>query len=441
MEVERRPTLAYTSASNYGPQRHNMNAAVVVLGDLGRSPRILYHARSLARRGAQVDLIGYAGSALPRDIMDHPGIRCHALARPLGFLDRLTTRLRSLVSLLRISIQTAKLFVVLFRIRKPDVLLLQNPPGIPALPLMLICARLRSARLIVDWHNFGYTVLALKLPPRSLAVRLTRWLERTLGRRADGHLCVSEAMRRELEGRWGLRDVAVVYDRPAEAFAPARAEERPLLDHLSSRLLSDNGNGRGGERPALLVSATSWTPDEDFGLLLDALAIVDGKIADRERFPSLSVVISGQGPLRESYEERIARMDLRRVRVRTVWLAPEEYPLLLRAADIGVCLHRSSSGLDLPMKLADMLGSGLPVLAVDYGPCLREQLRPGDNGLLFSTAAELAEQIIALFTDFPSSPTLDRLRNNIAASAQPRWDDEWNARAWPAIARCLDEDR
>jgi beta-1,4-mannosyltransferase len=115
--------------------------------------------------------------------------------------------------------------------------------------------------------------------------------------------------------------------------------------------------------------------------------------------------------------------------------------LLLRAADIGVCLHRSSSGLDLPMKLADMLGSGLPVLAVDYGPCLREQLRPGDNGLLFSTAAELAEQIIALFTDFPSSPTLDRLRNNIAASAQPRWDDEWNARAWPAIARCLDEDR
>jgi len=94
------------------------------------------------------------------------------------------------------------------------------------------------------------------------------------------------------------------------------------------------------------------------------------------------------------------------------------------------------------MKLADMLGSGLPVLAVDYGPCLREQLRDGENGFVFSTAAELAEKIFDLFKDFPASaPALDRVRQNIAAAAVPRWDDEWEARAWPAIARCLNENR
>ena len=38
--------------------------AVVVLGDLGRSPRMLYHAESLAARDWTVSLIGYEGAQL-----------------------------------------------------------------------------------------------------------------------------------------------------------------------------------------------------------------------------------------------------------------------------------------------------------------------------------------------------------------------------------------
>lgn len=34
---------------------------VVVLGDIGRSPRMQYHALSIARKGGLVDLVGYDG--------------------------------------------------------------------------------------------------------------------------------------------------------------------------------------------------------------------------------------------------------------------------------------------------------------------------------------------------------------------------------------------
>jgi len=70
-----------------------------------------------------------------------------------------------------------------------------------------------------------------------------------------------------------------------------------------------------------------------------------------------------------------------------------DYVKLLGSADLGVCLHASSSKLDLPMKAVDMFGAGLPVLALDYN-CLKELVKPNLNGLVFNNEEELADQII-----------------------------------------------
>ena len=73
------------------------------------------------------------------------------------------------------------------------------------------------------------------------------------------------------------------------------------------------------------------------------------------RYPALLIIVTGNGPQREHYERRLRVLDLRRVAFRTAWLAAEDYPLLLGSADLGVCLHTSSSGLDLPMKVCAAL--------------------------------------------------------------------------------------
>lgn len=43
---------------------------ILVLGDIGRSPRMQYHALSIARHGGQVVIIGYKGENCPNVIIN-----------------------------------------------------------------------------------------------------------------------------------------------------------------------------------------------------------------------------------------------------------------------------------------------------------------------------------------------------------------------------------
>ena len=57
-------------------------------------------------------------------------------------------------------------------------------------------------------------------------------------------------------------------------------------------------------------------------------------------------------------------------------------------ADMGVCLHYSSSGVDLPMKVVDMFGAGLPTLAIKF-KSIHELVTDGIPGYIFKDSKEL----------------------------------------------------
>ena len=177
-----------------------------------------------------------------------------------------------------------------------------------------------------------------------------------------------------------------------------------------------------------MVSPTSWTRDEDFDVLLEAVRRCEALVAGRP-FPDVLVLLTGRGARRAGFEAAAAALPGRRIHVRTLWLEPDDYPSALGAADLGLCLHRSASGLDLPMKIADMQGAGLPVCALDYGPCLDEMLRHDDTGLRFADAGALARQWVDLLARFPATPWLDRLRANVLKAREVTWRAGWDAEA------------
>jgi beta-1,4-mannosyltransferase len=416
-----------------------MRAAVVVVGDLGQSPRMQYHAHALAVNGVGVDLIGYEGAPLPKFLTNDPRVTVHRLANArMRFRTRRSKVIYGVLAAVDALRTSIRLGSTLLKIPKPDLLLVQNPPAVPTLQVAWIVARLRRVRLVIDWHNLGYTMLALRLGRRHVAVRLARWLEMIGARSADAHLCVSRGFSRFLADRFKLTGVRVLYDRPASAFVPIERVDREQIRQALFMRLGIRSTGSVG----FIVCPTSWTADEDFDLVIDAVRYLEDRIRGWEavealealraprRFPDLVILVTGDGNRRAEFERRFAGLPARRVQLRTRWLEPEDYPRSVGSADLGLCLHRSSSGVDIPMKVADLFGAGVPVFALDYGACLAERVRHGVNGRLFSNARQLADLLFDLFEAFPAgSSELDRLRTGARRSARPTWEEGWASEA------------
>ncbi|KAG6897368.1 hypothetical protein C0992_002137 [Termitomyces sp. T32_za158] len=492
--------------------------AVVVLGDIGRSPRVMYHAQSFAENGFLTYVIGYGGS------------------KPIPSLER-----QSKVQIRHLS-ELPKFWAVLpFILYGP----IKNPPTIPTLAVIWLVGKITGSKVIIDWHNLGYSILALRLGNEHPFVKIAIWFEATFGRTAYVHLFVTDTMKDYLEQKWSLQGYKLVlHDRPPHHFHRSSSQEihevrdqlffrlKPFLtlqtslhDFLpessipystpfthtvserqpTSAVSSTAGSAarrnsieyrakisptnpplsvtalypevqlpsRRPDRPALLVTSTSWTPDEDFGILLEAMQIYEmrarelsgtcRKVGDTKEEPSrtaslpkLLVIITGKGPLREKYMNDVTKVQEKWEWVRCVslWLEAEDYPTLLGSADLGVSLHSSSSALDLPMKVVDMFGCGLPVCALDFA-CLHELVKDGLNGRVFKTSSQLAEQLENLLTGFPETPRLNDLRASLLRTSKRRstpshaqrqsldiddqewrwgtWDENWNLLVKPLI--------
>lgn len=389
-----------------------------------------YHAASLAAAGNDVDLIGLEGAEVTPAVKSSPRIKVHRLGdrglagRSTGGVSRFV-----LASGARALRQAVSLFTTLMRIPKPDTILVQNPPAIPTLFIGWLVSRLRGARFIIDWHNLSHTIAAVKVGEKHRAVKALARSERRWAKRADAHITVSKALADWLLREYRVR-ATVVYDRPAAAFVRPSAEEAAALWEIAAKEAQ-----LGQNRPPMIVCPTSWSPDEDFDLVLEALERAERQLSSLPA-PALAVFLTGRGPLRASFETRAARRHFKAIAVKTIWLEPADYPAFVGMADLGLCLHQSSSGLDLPMKLADLRGAGVPVAVFDYAPVLSEVMTAGNEGVLFRDPGELSNVLVAVARrSITADSGLGRARAWLQQHPAEVWDAQWNAAARPVLLR------
>ena len=289
---------------------------------------------------------------------------------------------------------------------------------------------------MIDWHNLGYTILALRLGRRHLAVRLARWFERSAGARRCASVRVARVRRDFSPSASGSKRVRVLYDR-------RRRRSRRSIGSSASRSgrRCSCGSASGGSAVGFIVCPTSWTEDEDFDLVIDAVAHLEDRIRGWEAGNATRAVSRSR---RARHRRRRAPRGVRAAVCRPAGAARAAADALARARRLPA--HRRQRG-SRPVPASLLVGRRHS----DEGGRSVRRRRPGVRARLRRVPgrARAARRQRPAVLERPSArrsavrpvrdvsratrSELDRLRNGARRSAHPTWEEGWIKEAKPVL--------
>lgn len=167
---------------------------VVVLGDIGHSPRMLNHCECLLRHQKRVRIIGYLESELPKFVKEGK----------IEFYELVS--FRSYFIIFRVVLLALQLFFYLaLHVRTNETILVQNPPALPLLLVGFLFRPFKRIHICVDWHNFGHCLIGLKYGMHSWLVFVHKQLERIFAQQATAHFCVTSRIKDVIMHDFGIR--------------------------------------------------------------------------------------------------------------------------------------------------------------------------------------------------------------------------------------------
>jgi glycosyltransferase involved in cell wall biosynthesis len=363
-----------------------MSRVLMLTKDAQIDRRILLEADSLEAAGWQVTIL-----AMPHTVPDtDPRV---VRLQPAAQRERLVLRLyrtarrllddgpvmRSLRAFAwRHLVDQEQLFIKLF------APVLPNHPAevvvahdLPMLPVAMHAAALHGAKVAYDSHE-----LFAEQEFSTSEKRMWRALEaRTIGR-CDLVTTVNPSIARELQARYGLDRVGVIYN--AERCGPLPARERRFhaafgLPTVARVLLFQGGFSVGRQLEHLVAAMASV------------------------RTPDVHLVLLGDGQLRQPLQQQAAAAGLQG-RVHLHPAVPQSQLLAwTAAADAGVIPYQPTCLNNLyctPNKLFEFIAAGLPILASDL-PEIRAIVSGHGIGQLadLSSTDTIARAIDEFFAD------------------------------------------
>lgn len=212
--------------------------------------------------------------------------------------------------------------------------------------------------------------------------------------------------------RWGLRHAhaVTVASRALQTLAwahrvpPEKLHYLPNGSGLEAHLARPGENLRDlrhklglNERPTVLLYSRLFELD-----ITQLVAVLQGV---RAEVPDTAVLGIGAG-LQEAdtavLRDQLAAANLLDAFIDVGWVAEEKLPHLLRTADVGLYLMQDNllNRTKCPVKLADMLACGVPVVGERVGQ-VGAYIRPGETGLLRSPGdrAGIIQDVVSLLRD------------------------------------------
>jgi beta-1,4-mannosyltransferase len=160
----------------------------------------------------------------------------------------------------------------------------------------------------------------------------------------------------------------------------------------------------------------------------------------KEGLKKVLFLITGRGPMKEEFMLKVKETKLQIFNVKSIWLDSDDYPKLLSLVDLGVSLHYSSSGIDLPMKVVDMFSACLPAAAI-YFPTIGELVKEEENGFLFKNEEDLAKLLVNVVEEFSFKghhEKIDMYRKNLKKALNENdWTTQWVNNVKPEIIKFI----
>lgn len=262
----------------------------------------------------------------------------------------------------------------------------QNPVRLFQLPLFLFSETLAVARLLKTWRPD--LIHAHWLIPQGTVAVLARWLTRC----EAPLLCTSHGgdlfSLRAAPFRWLKRKViraatgVTVVSRAmatevANLAGDVRVDVIPMGTDLSHLFVPAPARVSGGDAQRI-VFVGRLVQKKGVSVLLNALKIL------RQRFPSASLTIAGDGPLRHSLEREAASLGLRECVSFLGTIPHKDMAALYHGAALAVFPFVVASDGDqegLGLVMVEAMGCGCPVIASDL-PAVRDVVADGQTGLL-----------------------------------------------------------